>query len=111
MDREGGVDRDDGKPEWWVANELDRASLDLPAYEPPRFADGAFVHEVVGSLEAELDCEIRLIGVNVDWGDAWEVRVDGETAFSVDRDRDDGGNTHYRIDSGEFERRVREHVE
>lgn len=105
------MERDGGKPEWWVENELDRASLDLPEYEPPRFADGVFVHEVVGSLEADLDCEIRLIGVNVDWGDAWDVRVDGDRAFSVERDRDESGNTHYRVDAGTFERRVREHVE
>jgi len=95
------------KPDWWVANERDRAAMDLPAYEPPRFSDGVYVHEVVPALEEELDVDLKLIGVNVDWGDEWEVRVDGECAFTVGRTRDDGGNTHYEVDSTEFERRVR----
>lgn len=102
--------REGEKPDWWVANERDRASLDLPAYEPPRSADGVYVHEVVGTLEAELDCGIRLIGENVDWGDSWDVRVDGDRAFSDERDRDESGNTHHRIGSEAFERRVREHA-
>ena len=105
------MERDGGKPGWWVANERDRASMDLPAYEPSRFSDDVYVHEVVSTLEAEYDCEIRLIGVNVDWGDAWEVRVDGERAFPVERERDESGNTRYRIESSAFERRVRGHVE
>lgn len=99
------------KPDWWLANEADREAMDLPAYEPPRFADGTFVHEVVPVLEAELGVEVTLIGVNVDWGDEWEVRVDGDCAFTVGRSRDDGGNTHYQVGSATFERRVREATE
>ena len=95
------------KPAWWRANLRDRAALELPAYEPARFADGTYVHEVVGSLEAELGCELRLLGRNVTWGDAWAVRVDGEPAFTVTRTRDDAGNTHYQLDAATFERRVR----
>lgn len=95
------------RPDWWRANELDRAALELPAYEPARFADGTYVHEVVEDLEAALDCELRLLGRNVTWGDAWEVRIDGEPAFTVTRTRDDAGNTHYQLDATAFAGRVR----
>ena len=94
------------KPDWWLANERDRASMDLPAYEPPRFADGVFVHEVVPEVESAHDCEIRFLGVNVSYPDDWEVRIDGQPAFSVGRTRNEQGNTVYRMDSDEFERRV-----
>ena len=96
----------DAKPDWWLANERDRVAMDLPAYEPPQFEDGVYVHEVVGELEAAHDCEIRLMGRNVEWGDEWDVLVDRDPAFSVGRTRDDDGNTVYRIDAEAFRERV-----
>ncbi|MFB6281463.1 MAG: hypothetical protein ABEH40_05550 [Haloferacaceae archaeon] len=96
-----------GKPDWWRENERIRASLDLPAYEPPRFADGTYTHEVVEPLEAELGVGIRFVAVDPRHGDDWTVRVDGDPALTVGRRRDDAGNTVYEIDPGPFERRVR----
>lgn len=96
----------DAKPDWWLENERDRESMDLPAYEPPRFSDGTFVHEVVPALEAAHGCEIRFLGVNVSYPDDWEVRIDGERAFAVGRVRTEGGNTVYQLDADEFESRV-----
>lgn len=96
-----------GKPDWWRENERIRDSLDLPAYEPPRFADGTYTHEVVEPLEADLGVEIRFVAVDPRHGDDWEVRLDGEPALTVGRRRDDAGNTVYEVDGGAFERRVR----
>lgn len=94
------------KPDWWRANEEDRAALDLPDYEPPRFADDVYVHDVVPDLELRFDCEIRLLGRNVDYLDDWDVRIDGVDRFTIGRKRDDRGNTRYMLTADEFERRV-----
>lgn len=99
------------KPDWWLENERIRASLDLPAYEPPRFADGTYTHEVVEPLEAEFGVEIRFVAVNPRHGDDWEVRIDGVPALTVGRRRDDAGNTVYETDPATFERRVRAAIE
>lgn len=99
------------KPDWWRENERIRAALDLPDYEPPRFADGTYTHEVVGPLEEDLGVEIRFLAVEPRAGEAWEVRIDGEPALSVERRRDDAGNTVYGMDPETFERRVRAAVD
>lgn len=93
---------DEEKPEWWRANEEDRASLDLPPYEPPQFSDGVYVHEIVPDLEEAHDCEIRLLGKNVEYLDDWEVRIDDETSFHIGRARNDSGNTIYQCPSEDF---------
>ena len=90
------------KPDWWVRNERDRSSMDLPSYEPATFADGEYVHTVVDELEAEYGCEVLLIGINVDYPDEWEVRIDGDPAFTVDRSRNENGNTVYHVESERF---------
>ncbi|WP_459890273.1 hypothetical protein [Halostagnicola bangensis] len=90
------------KPDWWRANERARASMDLPSYEPPRFDDSVYVHEVVPTLELVHDCEILFLGINVEYTDEWTVQIDGDDAFSVERSRDDSGNTIYHIDSAAF---------
>ncbi|MFB6080707.1 MAG: hypothetical protein ABEJ81_06905 [Haloferacaceae archaeon] len=100
-----------GKPDWWRENERIRATMDLPDYEPPRFADGTYTHEVVPALEEELGVGIRFLAVEPRAGEDWEVRIDGETALTVGRRRDDAGNTVYAIDPGPFERRVRAAVD
>lgn len=101
----------ESKPDWWLENERDRESMDLPAYEPPRFADGTFVHDVVPALESSHGCEIRFLGVNVAYPDDWEVRIDGEPAFPVGRTRNEQGNTVYQLSADAFERKVAEAVE
>jgi len=105
------VTAEDAKPDWWLANERDREAMDLPAYEPSRFADGVYTHEVVAELEARHDCEIRFFGRNVDWGDDWDVLIDRTPAFEVERTRDDDGNTVYRLSSAAFRERVERAVE
>lgn len=95
------------KPDWWIANERVKAELDLPAYEPPRFADGTYTHEVVPGLAAEYDCTIRFVGVDPRYPEDWEVRVGGEPILEVGRRRDANGNTVYQLSAGEFEAKLR----
>lgn len=99
------------KPDWWRENDRIRDALDLPAYEPPRFEDGTYTHEVVEPLEADLGVEIRFVARNPRHGDDWGVRIDGDPALTVGRRRDDGGNTVYETDPETFERRVRAAVD
>jgi len=101
---------DGAKPEWWLRNERERERMDLPSYEPSRFEDGTYVHETVSELEANHGCTIRFIGVNVRYPDSWEVRVDGERAFTVERSRDENGNTKYHLDAAAFRSRVEDAV-
>ncbi|MEF8790710.1 MAG: hypothetical protein V5A61_11355 [Haloarculaceae archaeon] len=96
------------KPRWWSANEAVKASFDLPPYEPPRFADGTYTHDVVPDIEREFDCTIRFVGVDPRYPDDWEVRVDGEPLLEVGRRRDEHGNTVYGLTAEAFEARVRE---
>ena len=94
------------KPEWWIENEKLREFLGLPEYTPPRFADEVHTHEVIPDLEEKYDCEIRPIGINTEYLEEWEVRVDNECAFMIGRHRDENGNTVYEIESDEFRRRI-----
>lgn len=99
------------RPHWWAENEAIRERLDLPAYEPPRLADGTYTHEVVPALEAAHDCTVRLIGVNTTFPEDWELRVDGETVRQVERRRDGNGNTVYGLTEEELRAAVREAAE
>lgn len=101
-------DAADDLPAWWRRNRRLKAELGLPEYEPPRFADGTYTHEVVPRLEAEFDCTVLFIGIDVRHLDDWEVRIDGETAFEIGRHRARDGNTVYELSAAEFERAVRE---
>lgn len=92
----------DEKPDWWAENETLRKQLDLPSYEPPRFLDGSYSHEVVPELEAEHACRIQLMGVDTRYPDDWTVRVDGESVMALPRHRDDHGNTVYELTADEF---------
>lgn len=102
-DGEGVPDR---KPSWWRENEKLKRELDLPAYEPPRFADGTYTYEVVTELEDGLDCNVRFVGVDVEANEGWQVRVDGDSVLTLGRHRDNQGNTVYEIDAQEFRERV-----
>lgn len=90
------------KPAWWSKNEDLKATLDLPPYEPSRFRDGTYVHEVVPELEEGYGVDVRFVGVDPRYPEAWQVRVDGEGAFSIGRQRDDSGNTVYTMTATEF---------
>lgn len=96
------------KPEWWAENEQVKAEFDLPAYEPPRFEDGTYTHEVIPALEWEYDCRIRFVGDDPRYPEDWQVRVDGDPVMEVGRRRDESGNTVYLLAADEFELRLRE---
>ena len=92
-----GEDRHE-RPTWWRENDRLRRRLGLPAYEPPRLADGTYVHEVVTDLEAAHGCEVRFRSVvNPEYPEAWELRVDGRRVAPVERHRDDNGNTVFEL--------------
>lgn len=101
---------DGDRPDWWAENERLRERQDLPPYEPPTFADGTYVHEVIDRLEAEHGVSLRLLGVNTRYPEDWELRIDGEPAFQVGRSRTDDGNTVYAVDAETFAARVADHL-
>lgn len=101
----------DDVPEWWRENQQLKAEMGLPAYVPPRFADDTYAYEVVERIEAEWECRIHFIGVNTRYEEDWEVRVDGETAFEIGRQRDDNGNTVYGMTAEAFEAAIREYLD
>lgn len=105
-DSDGPGDR----PDWWRENERIREERGLPPYEPPRFADGTYVHEVLDRFEAEYGVDLRLLGVNTRFPEDWELRIDGEPAFAVERTRDENGNTVYELAAAEFAERVVDHL-
>lgn len=90
------------RPDWWEENEQLRLSMDLPAYEPPRFRDGVYTHTVVSKLENEENCTIRIVGIDVKYGDDWEAIVNGERALTMGRHRDANGNTVFEVSADEF---------
>lgn len=94
------------QPDWWTENEELKEYLGLPPYDPPRFEDGTYLHDVVPDLEERFDCDVQLIGVNTEYLDDWEVRLDGTTAFEVGRRRDENGNTIFLTDPDRFCERV-----
>jgi hypothetical protein len=97
---------DEDRSEWWRESERLKRSLGLPEYDPPRFADDRYVHEVLEGLEAAYGCDIRFEAVDPRYPDDWGVAVDGEIAFSVGRRRTVDANTVYRMDTDEFLRRI-----
>jgi len=101
----------DERPSWWTENERLREEMDLPPYEPSRFADGTYTYRVVERLEAEHDCTLRFVALNPHYPDDWAVRADGERLFGIGRRRDEHGNTVYEMRSEEFERAVEEALE
>jgi len=92
----------DDRPEWWETNSEIKRELGLPAYEPPTFEDGRYVHEVVDPLESRWDCSIQFAVVNPSYPDTWHVWIDGERAFAVGRYRTVDANTVYEMTADEF---------
>jgi hypothetical protein len=99
---------DDDRPQWWAESAAIKADLGLPAYDPPRFRDDTYVHEIVDPLEAEHDCAIRFGAINPQYPDDWMVWIDGEAAFTIGRHRNADGNTIYEMTADEFRGAVRD---
>lgn len=93
---------DSERPDWWDENEVIRKKLGLPDYDPPRFEDAVYIHEVVPDVEDRHDVEIRFIGVNTNYGDNWEVQADGDTILTIGRHRDENGNTIFEMTADAF---------
>ena len=90
------------RPDWWQENKELRQAMGLPTYEPPRFINGVYTHNVVGNLEEQYNCTIQFIGVNVRHEDNWEIWVNGEPVIEIGRHRDQDGNTIYEMTSDKF---------
>ena len=98
---------DPDRPAWWRENERLRAEMDLPEYEPPRFQDGTYTYEVTEPLEAAHACRIQFIGLNTNYPEDWEVRVDGDPVLGIGRHRDEHGNTVYEMTADAFRTALR----
>jgi hypothetical protein len=94
------------KPDWWLQSERIKQRLDLPPYEPPRFSDGTYKHQIVEQLEKKHNCEIRFIGNNTEYPDDWEVWINNETVFKISRRRDHNGNTVYLMTPDRFRQKI-----
>jgi hypothetical protein len=110
--RPGDGSERDSKPDWWSVNEALREEMGLHEYDPPRFADGTYTHEVVDPLEAEYDCTIQFRSdVNPEYPEDWQVRVDHEPVTRIARHRNADGNTVYDLTAEEFRESVLECLE
>jgi len=89
-------------PDWWHDAIVEFREHDLSPYRPPRFTDDVLVPPLIFQMETAYDIEIKLLGVNVDHGDAWEICVGGEVASTVKRERLSDGYTLYKMTSEKF---------
>jgi len=89
-------------PTWWSQNQILKQKMGLPAYEPPRFSDGHYLHEIVPEVEEAYDCTIQFVGVDAHYSDDWQVWIEGSFQFSISRHRDKKGNTVYEMAVDEF---------
>lgn len=104
-------DDESSRPDWWRANQRLRDSLDLPAYEPSRFADGPYLHEVRQTLEEQFDCSISFRSTRAEHPSRWAVYVDGEELMELERRRTVDGNNVFEIDSDILVRAVESSIE
>ncbi|MGQ3330161.1 hypothetical protein [Halorubrum sp. FL23] len=89
-------------PDWWHDAIVEFREHNLSPYRPPRFTDDVLVPPLIFQIETAYDIEIKLVGVNVDHGDTWEICVDGEVASTVKRERLSDGYTLYKMTSEKF---------
>ena len=102
----------DEKPEWWMENEQLRREMDLGEYEPPRFEDDTYTHEVASELEDRYDCDIMFqSNLNPEYPEAWDICVDLRVAARIGRHRDENGNTVYEMAGDRFREIVTEYLE
>lgn len=97
-------------PTGWFEQARFRERYDLPPFQPPRFKEGTWVHDVVTELSSELDVKVEFVRPKDKRGD-WYVEVNGELAFRVNRYRDDAANTVVRTTPEEFATKVRESID
>lgn len=95
-------------PKWWQRAIEEFETHDLRPYRPPRFADGALVHEVVSPLEREFRVTIEFASVDCDYRERWAVFIDGTKIETIGRHRSPAGYTVYEVDHNEFESLLRE---
>lgn len=100
----------DDLPDWWIESKRTKEELGLPEYQPPRFLDEVYVHDVIPTLEDEYNVAIRFQGINTQYPDDWTVSVDSNPLFSVGRRRDCKGNTVYQLTSSQFKERFSEEL-
>jgi hypothetical protein len=98
-------------PEWWEKNAALREEMGLPEYEPSRFTDGAYVHEVIEEIEEEYDCEVELVSEDPSYPSQWTFRINGTDCAETRRHRDKNGNNVYQLTTSEFRRQVTETIE
>lgn len=85
--------------------------MDLPEYEPSRFEDGVYTHEVVQELEEEHDCTITFLSKEPRHPCDWEIHVDETRVGVTGRRRTNRGNTVYQLTSSSFRELVRSAVD
>lgn len=97
-------------PEWWqdAISEFERHGI--RPYRPPRFADGEYKFRVVERLEDTFDVTIDFVGKNVEPGDPWAVRIDGEPIRRIGHRRSAEGYSVFEMDSDEFAEVVSAHL-
>lgn len=93
-------------PNWWIRNQRLRNEMGLPEYQPPRFCDGTYTHEIVPKLEDDFGITLCFRGFDTRYPGDFTVIADGEPLFDIGRKRDNAGNTVYEITSEEFHERV-----
>jgi hypothetical protein len=108
---ERDADDREEKPDWWLENERIKDRMELPPYEPPRFIDGIYKHNVVHRLEREYDCTISFVGHDTQYPEDWEIRVNHEPVLEIGRRRDEDGNTVYLMTADQFRDEMRERLE
>lgn len=97
-------------PDWWQQAAAEHETYGLRPYRPPRFEDGTIVPSLIEDLESTYEIDIKLLGVNALYGDAWSVYIDGEAAFEIDRHRDPDGYTVFEESSQKFTQLIEETV-
>lgn len=104
------TDSPSDQPRWVEENRRLKREMGLPEYEPPRFSDGVYLHEVVPDLEDRHQCSIQFLGRNTRYPDDWTVCVDFEPVMPIGRHRDRNGNTVFERSSDEFCESIARHV-
>lgn len=97
-------------PEWWVTAIAEFEERDLRTYQPSRLTDGAVVETVSADLAERFGVSIRFAGKNVQYGDQWQVVVDGTPVSTVTHRRSPAGFSVFGLETSELERLVQQYV-
>jgi hypothetical protein len=104
-------DKDSSQPDWWQQNELLKQSYELSSYDAPRFQDDPYVHEVVSSIEDELDIQVRFINSEPVENGLWQISINGNSIEEFGRYRDEDANSVFKIHSEEFRESIHQSVQ